>query len=203
MKILLTGFEPFGKSTINPSEQVVGRLSKESLPDVKIDTAVLPMDLVESPASLLKAIEISRPEAILCLGQASRRKVISIERVAVNLLDFRIPDNAGNQIKDQSVVPEGPVAYFTTLPVREILKHILAQGIPAELSLSAGTFICNQITYTLLHHLEVQNLQIPAGFIHLPALPEQVAQMKTVIPSMSIETMVAGIRTALKVIVKG
>jgi len=202
MKILLTGFEPFDSSPINPSEAIIRALEDEAIPGVKLETAVLPVDLVRGPAALLHAVADAQPEAILCLGQASRRAVISIERVAVNLLDFRIPDNAGNQVEDQVIVPDGPAAYFTTLPVREIFETIKEHGIPAELSLSAGAYLCNQITYILLHHLRGQGLKLPTGFIHLPALPEQAAQMKGSVPSMSLETMIQGIRIAIRVVAR-
>jgi pyroglutamyl-peptidase len=203
MKILLTGFEPFDDSPVNPSEQIVHALADESIPGVQLATAVLPVELARGPETLLQAVEADPPEAVLCLGQASRRSVISIERVAVNLLDFRIPDNAGNQIKDQPILSGEPAAYFTTLPVRGIFETLKENGIPAELSLSAGTYLCNQVTYILLHHLQNQGLDIPAGFIHLPALPEQAALMKASTPSMSIETMIQGVRIAIQVIARG
>ncbi len=203
MKILLTGFEPFGTSPINPSEQVVSALANETIPDLQLKTAILPVDHKQGPDILLKSFDKFHPDAILCLGQASRRTVISIERVAVNLLDFRIPDNAGVQIEDQPIIPGGPAAYFTTLPVRKIYRQLLAEGIPAELSLSAGAYLCNQVIYALLHHLQGQNLNVQAGFIHLPALPEQAAQIGGSIPSMSLETMIGGIRTAIQVIADG
>ena len=200
MKILLTGFEPFDNSPINPSEKIVHVLANESISGMQIDTAVLPVDLGHGPTALLNAVKVSEPEAVICLGQASRRAVISIERVAVNLLDFRIPDNAGNQVEDQRIELNGPAAYFTTLPVRKIYDTLKAKGIPAELSLSAGTYLCNQVLYTLLHFLAKHNLKVPAGFIHLPALPEQAAQMKGSIPSMSLDTMVQGIRVAVQIV---
>ncbi len=200
MKILLTGFEPFGNSPINPSEQVVLSLAKETFPNVKLEPEIFPVDLKKGPEILLRAFEAVQPDAVLCLGLATRRTVISIERVAVNLLDFRIPDNAGNQIVDQPVIPGAPDAYFTTLPVRKIYNELKTNGIPVELSLSAGAYLCNQITFVLLHHLQNQGLKIPAGFIHLPALPEQAAEMKGSIPSMSLETMVQGIRAAIQFI---
>ena len=161
------------------------------------------MDVERGPERLLQALDVAQPDAVVCLGQASRRTVISIERIAVNLLDFRIPDNAGNQVEDQPIMPDGPAAYFTTLPVRRIFENIKEHGIPAELSMSAGTYLCNQICYVLLHHLHSQNLEVPAGFIHLPALPEQAAQMKGPVASMSLETMIQGIRIALQVITQG
>ena len=200
MRILLTGFEPFDNSPINPSEQIVRTLANGSISGVQIDTAVLPVDLDLGPAALLNAVKVSEPEAIICLGQASHRAVISIERVGLNLLDFRIPDNAGNQVEDQLIEPNGPAAYFTTLPVRKIYDTLKTNGIPAELSLSAGTYLCNQVLFTLLHYLEDQNQKVPAGFIHLPALPEQAAQMKGSVPSMSLEMMIQSIRLAIQVI---
>lgn len=200
MKILLTGFEPFNKSPINPSKQVVETLAADGIPGITIETAILPVDVERGPAVLLQAVDSTQPEAVLCLGQANRRAVISIERVALNLLDFRIPDNAGNQISDRPVVSGAPAAYFTTLPVRRIYETLKGNGIPAELSLSAGAYLCNQVIYRLLHHLQTQGKNIPAGFIHLPALPEQAAQMKGSIPSMSVETMIQAVRMALSII---
>ena len=200
MKLLLTGFEPFDNSKINPSEMVVRTLADEGIPDVILEAAILPVDHELGPAALLKTLDRARPDAVLCLGLAARRTVISIERVAINLLDFRIPDNAGNQISDQPIIPHVPDAYFTTLPVRKIYDQLKANSIPAELSLSAGAYLCNQVTYVLLHYLQSQGLDIPAGFIHLPVLPEQAAQMKGSIPSMGLDTMIKGIRTAIQVI---
>lgn len=200
MKILLTGFEPFDKSPINPSEQVVQALAAETIPGVELEMAILPVDFERGPAALLQVLETVQPEAVLCLGQASRRAVISIERVAVNLLDFGIPDNAGALIKDRHIDDAGPAAYFTTLPIRKIFETLKENGIPAELSLSAGAYLCNQVIYVILHHLASQGLNIPAGFIHLPDLPEQSAQRSSPTPSMSLDTMIQGIRTALEVI---
>jgi pyroglutamyl-peptidase len=199
MKLLLTGFEPFDKSPINPSEQVVRTLLEDTIPGLQLETAILPVDLENGSAALLRAIEATQPDAVLCLGQASRRAVISIERVAINLLDFRIPDNAGNQISDEPIVVDGPAAYFTTLPVRAILDELKTQGIPAQLSLSAGAYLCNQIIYVLLHHLKSQGLDIPVGFIHLPNLPEQAASQDNPGPSMSLETMIQAVRIAIRV----
>jgi pyroglutamyl-peptidase len=200
MKILVTGFEPFNKSSLNPSKMVAEALAAEGIPGISINTAILPVDVQRGPETLIQAVEAVQPEAILCLGQASRRAVISIERVAVNLLDFRIPDNGGNQINDQPVVPGAPAAYFTTIPVREIYETLKEMGIPVELSLSAGAYLCNQVIYVLLHHLQSQGMSILAGFIHLPNLPEQSAQRSSPTPSMSLKTMVDGISRALQVV---
>lgn len=200
MKLLLTGFEPFGGIRVNPSEQVVLALARENLGAIKVQAAILPVDRVHGPAALIRAYQEHHPDAVLCLGEASKRMAISIERVAINLLDYRIPDNAGNQIVDESIVRDGPASYFCTLPVRAMLNAVRACGVPAELSLSAGAFLCNQVTYTLLHYLAQNNLVIPAGFVHLPALPEQVIDKQPLIPSMGLETMLKGIRAAINVL---
>ena len=193
MNVLLTGFEPFGGSQVNPSAQVVRTLARDGLPGVALHSAILPVDRQGGPATLLNAVRALHPDAILCLGEATRRMVISIERMAINLLDYRMVDNAGHQAIDEPIVPDGPAAYFVTLPVRAMLEAVRAAGIPAELSLSAGAFLCNQVTYELLHYLTTYQLDIPAGFVHLPALPEQVTNAYPPIPSMALETMVRGI----------
>jgi pyroglutamyl-peptidase len=197
VKLLLTGFEPFAKSQVNPSEQVVRALSQEQVAGIELRTAILPVDRARGPETLLRAFEQTQPDAVLCLGEASRRMAISIERVAINLMDYRIQDNSGNQITDEPIVRDGPAAYFVTLPVRAMLNAVRAACVPAKLSLSAGAFLCNQVTYALLHHLAQNKLKIPAGFIHLPALPEQVIDREPAIPSMGLETMLTGIRAAI------
>jgi pyroglutamyl-peptidase len=193
MNVLLTGFEPFGGSHVNPSEQVVRTLARDGVPGVALHSVILPVDRQGGPATLLNAVRALHPEAILCLGEAARRAAISIERVALNLLDYRMADNAGHQVIDEPIVPNGPAAYFVTLPVRAMLEAVRMAGIPTELSLSAGAFLCNQVTYELLHYLTTHQLDIPAGFVHLPALPEQVTNAYPPLPSMALETMARGI----------
>jgi pyroglutamyl-peptidase len=201
MRVLLTGFEPFGSSKVNPSEQVVQALSAEPLPGVDLYTAVLPVERQRGPAVLMQAVEVYRPEAVLCLGEAGRRAAVSVERVAINLLDFGIADNAGSQAVDEPIAPDGPAAYFVTLPVRAMVAAVLAAGVPAELSLSAGTFLCNQVAYELLHYLAGRQLAIPAGFVHLPLLPEQAVAAGITAPTMSLETMCRGVKAAIGAIV--
>jgi pyroglutamyl-peptidase len=138
MNVLLTGFEPFGGSQVNPSAQVVGRLARDGVSGVTLHSAILPVDRHGGPATLLNAVRACQPDAILCLGEAARRTAISIERVAINLLDYRMADNAGHQAIDEPIVPNGPAAYFVTLPVHAMLEAARTAGIPAELSLSAG-----------------------------------------------------------------
>jgi pyroglutamyl-peptidase len=142
---------------------------------------------------------------VVCLGEAGRRAGLSIERVAVNLIDDSIPDNAGEKWEDRPDVAGGPAAYFTTLPVKVMQQAMLEAGVPAELSLSAGAFLCTQVAYTLLHALAVRQLAetVPAGFIHLPRLPEQAAAAQLAhpesgaLPSLSLETMVRGLEAGL------
>jgi pyroglutamyl-peptidase len=197
MKLLLTGFEPFGGSHINPSEQVVLALAHDGIAGVELRAGILPVDRTRSQAKAIELIAQFQPDAIVCLGEAGRRHALSIERVGINLMDYRIADNSGNLVADEPIVRGGPAAYFTTLPVRAMLAAVLQAGVPAELSLSAGAFLCNQVTYAVLDYLTVLNLPTPAGFIHLPSLPEQAARRDPLIPSMALETMVKGVRAAI------
>jgi pyroglutamyl-peptidase len=200
MRLLLTGFEPFGGSSINPSQQIIERLEAEGLPGIELVTAILPVDRLRGPEKLLQLFEKFHPEAVLCLGEASTRAVLSIERLAVNLLNFTIPDNQGVQVEDEPIVPGGPAAYFATLPVRKAYEAVKAAQVPVEISLSAGSYLCNQVFYTLLNFLVHQGLDFPAGFIHLPRLPEQAAVQQAAEPSMSLETSLRGIKALVEVL---
>lgn len=201
LRVLVTGFEPFGGSSINPSEWVVQRLQNQPPAGIALATAVLPVDGVNGPACLLAQIEAFHPRAVVCLGQAATRPVLTIERVAINLQDYGIPDNSGVSRVDLPVVEGGPAAYFATLPVRRMLERVRAAGVPAELSLSAGAYLCNQVMYTLLHYLSGHSPETMGGFIHLPSLPEQVVQQKPVSASMGIETALRGVSAALQALV--
>jgi pyroglutamyl-peptidase len=160
------------------------------------------VDWEVGPEKLIQAVEENKPGAVICMGEARGRVAINIERVAINLTDYRIEDNAGNLIQDQPIIQDGPSAYFCTLPVRKITEAFQEAGVPAVLSLSAGAFLCNQVIYTLLHHLDKNNLAIPAGFIHLPSLPEQVAHEQPPKPSMNLDTMIIGMEAAINSIRK-
>ncbi|MCA9923790.1 MAG: pyroglutamyl-peptidase I [Anaerolineales bacterium] len=200
MKILLTGFEPFGNQTINPSQLVVEQLAQEEIEGVSLITAVLPVDRFQGPDALIRAFIRAQPDAIVCLGEAGGRTAIAIERVAINLLDFNIPDNSGVQLHDEPVRPDGDIAFFSTLPIREIEAALKEAAIPAALSLSAGTFLCNQIFYTIMHYLHKYKLNKPAGFVHLPQLPEQVVAERPLRPSMSLDMMCQGVTLILQTI---
>ncbi|KAA3656730.1 MAG: pyroglutamyl-peptidase I [Chloroflexi bacterium] len=201
MKILLTGFEPFNKQPINPSQEIVKALADTQIEGVELVTAVLPVDRFEGPDALMRAYIKNQPDGVVCLGEAGHRPAIAVERVAINLLDFRIEDNKGVQISDKPIMPNEPAAFFTTLPARKIVEDMQAAGVPSTLSLSAGAFLCNQVFYTLMQYLNKYQLEIPAGFIHVPRLPEQVVGIRPLSPSMGLETMCKGIAIALETIV--
>jgi pyroglutamyl-peptidase len=167
MKVLLTGFEPFGGSQVNPSAQVVHTLVRDGVPGVTLHPTILPVDRQGGPATLLNAVRVCQPDVILCLGEAARRPTISIERVALNLLDYRMADNSGHQAVDEPVVPDGPAAYFVTLPVRAMLDAVQAAGIPADCRQAGADFCAIQVTYELLHYLRSTN----SAFRRFRALP--------------------------------
>lgn len=187
MKIMITGFEPFSNHAVNPSQQIVESIVDETLKGVDLISAVLPVDYAQAPKILLENIRKGQPDVILAFGLASRRFKIGLERIAINLMDFRNPDNSGKQISDQPIVKDGPDAYFTTLPVRLLLKLLTEENVPAEISLSAGSYLCNLVFYTIMHEIRSQHKPTLAGFIHLPALPEEAAKSDRPIPSLSLE----------------
>ena len=187
MKILLTGFTPFGRNPLNPSQKLIEALPEIGKHGETLIKAILPVDQVQALKTLLAHLHQSTPDAVLMFGLASGRPKICLERVAINLQDFRIPDNAGVTIVDEPIVVDGPAAYFTTLPVRKMLSALQAEGIPSTLSLSAGAYLCNQIFYTLMHEITQKQLTIKAGFIHLPALPAQAAKSEKDLPSLSLD----------------
>ena len=185
MKILISGFEPFGEHKINPSQKLVEAMIDENCPGISLGGVILPVDTIAAPGILLQHLHREQPDAVLSFGLASGRAKISLERVAVNIMDFQQPDNKGITRSDTAVIENGPTAYFSTLPLRKIFSALKQAGIPVELSLTAGSYLCNQIFYTLMHEVSSQNHQISAGFIHLPALPEQAAQSKQSLPSLN------------------
>lgn len=171
-RILLTGFEPFGGDDLNPSQEVLRTLDGWSPGEgVQVSTLVLPCVFGRSRQLLDEAMLQWQPQLVIALGLAASRKAVSVERVAVNLDDARIPDNAGAQPLDRPVVPGGPAAYFSTLPVKAIVAAVQAAGIPAELSMSAGSFVCNHVFYGLAHTIATRGRGVRGGFIHLPWLP--------------------------------
>jgi pyroglutamyl-peptidase len=200
--ILLTGFEPFSDFQVNPSAEVVRRLAAEGFPQVQLHTRILPVDAACAPHLLGEALTALRPDWCVMLGQAEGRAALSIERVAVNLCDFRIPDNAGSRVVDEPIVQGGPAAYFATLPVRAMLEAAHAAEIPVELSLSAGAYLCNQVFYTALHSCHIHALPTRCGFVHLPPLPAQGLGKRPTPPTMALDTVCAGVRALLQVLAR-
>ncbi|RTL39020.1 MAG: pyroglutamyl-peptidase I [Burkholderiales bacterium] len=197
MNILLTGFEPFGGDVINPSWEVARALHGQVIGGATVQARCLPTTFDGAPAALENALAVCRPGLVIALGLASGRAEISIERLAVNLIDARIPDNAGRRPHDVPVREGGPAAYFSTLPVKAIRQALRAAGHPAGLSLTAGAFVCNQVFYELQHRLAGRGVR--SGFIHVPALPEQAARAQPTVPSMGVAAQIDAIRLAVAV----
>jgi pyroglutamyl-peptidase len=197
--ILLTGFEPFGEYSRNPSSEIGRALDESTLLGSRVKSLELPVDSARAPKQLIAALEELKPNAVLSLGLAGGRRVLSVEKIAVNLLNFEIPDNAGAKKHSELIEHDGPAAYFATLPVEELVHAIREAGVPSDLSMSAGGFLCNQIMYASLHYFAERGLRCPSGFIHMPALPEMVVNDPS-LASMSFETIGRGVQAALKII---
>ncbi len=191
-KILVTGFEPFAASSLNPSGEIVKALKGDDLV-----TAILPVVFGQASAQLRELIDLHKPSAVLCLGQAEGRSVMTPERIAINLDDGRIPDNAGNQPLEQRIIAAGADGYFSTLPIEKMVTSMKAAGIPASISLSAGTFVCNHIFYVLQDYLK--DSSVKSGFMHVPLMDEQRKEYPT-LPTMPIRQMIAGVEIALDVL---
>ena len=192
-RILLTGFEPFHNSSLNPSQEIIKRISHHSL----VAKEVLPVTFGESAKKLNTLIDLYQPSVVVSLGQAEGRKEITPERIAINLDDARIPDNAGNSPKERTIFTGGPDAYFTTLPIKKLVERLVDNGIPSAISLSAGTFVCNHIFYAMQHHCASKDIK--SGFIHLPLMDEQATEFPG-LPTMKIDELVRGIGLVLDVL---
>ena len=193
--VLVTGFEPFDGDTVNPSQDVACALDGAVVEGHRIVARVLPCAFESSLAALDAALAETKPALVVALGLAAGRAELSFERVAVNLVDARIADNAGAQPVDRLVIAGAPAARFTTLPVKAIVAALGEGGIPASLSLSAGSYVCNATFFVLMHRL-ARRRSTRGGFVHLPLLPEQVAQ-RVGQPSLPLAVQVEGIRLAI------
>ena len=199
MKVLVTGFTPFGGELINPSWEAVKRLP-ERIGEMAITKREIPTEFDAACAALRAAMDELRPDAVLSVGQYGGANGIRVERVAVNLRDARIADNAGAKPVDEPVVPGAPDAYFVTLPTRRIVEKLREQDIPAQLSYSAGTFVCNNLLYCALHESAQSYPALRCGFVHVPYLPEQAKDGNA--PSMSLALMTKALEIAAEVIVE-
>ncbi|MGN0287098.1 MAG: pyroglutamyl-peptidase I [Atopobiaceae bacterium] len=243
-RILVTGFQPFGGQQTNPSWEAVRHLP-QSIGGAEVVRLQIPVAFGRAADAVCQAIDQQHPSVVLCVGQAGGRAQLTPEFVAINHADARIPDNDGQQPHQQRIVPDGPDAHFATVPVYRMVDALQKAGIPAKVSYSAGTYVCNDVMYRMLHHLEqtsqgkkdTPGMQSPAsvqpasahplpgtqlagahplpgtppasdarphlvaigGFVHVPFLPQQAAQMRPDTPSMSLDLMVRGLETALEV----
>ena len=193
--VLVTGFEPFGGEDINPSWEICRQLPA-AIGRARVHTLCVPTEFRRAIEVVADAIERLGPGLVILLGQAGGRPCLSVERVAINVDDARIADNAGCQPVDEPVAPAGPAAYFATVPVKAMTAAIRAAGVPAEVSNSAGTFVCNHLFYGVLHFLAVSGRPARAGFIHAPWLDSQ-AVARPDEPAMALATMVRGVEAAI------
>ena len=192
--VLLTGFEPFDQDLANSSWEAVRRLDGLQLAgDVQIVARRLPCAFATASECLIQLIDALNPVMVIATGLAPGRSEISMERVAINVNDARIPDNLGEQPVDTPIVVGGPAAYFTTLPIKAMVKAVREAGVAASVSQTAGTFVCNQVFYRMQHALSTRTVR--SGFIHVPYLPEQVVGSGR--PSMALDTLVKGLGLAV------
>ena len=195
--VLVTGFEPFGNDVLNPSWMAAQALHGRMVAGHRIVAARIPTVFDIAIAALREELLRHKPALVIATGQAGGRAAMSLERVAINVNDARIPDNAGSQPVDTPVVDDAPAAYFSTLPIKAMLAAMLEAGVAAEVSQTAGTFVCNHVFYALMHALTTQRgfKRTRGGFVHVPYVPEQVAGQS--VPSMPLEEIVNGLRLAV------
>ena len=191
-KVLLTGFEPFGSASSNPSGEIVKQISGDN-----IVTAILPVAYAQSAEALLALIEQHNPDVVISLGQAEGRTHITPERVAVNLDDARLADNEGVMRNDVNILEDGPDAYFSTLPIKEIVEAIKVAGVPAAVSLSAGAFLCNHVFYVAQN--KFAGTKVRSGFVHVPLMDSQAPEFPG-LPTMPLDQMVTAVRAMLEVL---
>ena len=191
-KVLLTGFEPFGSASSNPSGEIVKQISGDN-----IVTAILPVAYTQSAERLLALIAEHNPDVVISLGQAEGRTQITPEKVAINLDDARLADNEGVMRNDVKILEDGPDAYFSTLPIKEIVEAIKDAGVPAAVSLSAGAFLCNHIFYVAQNRLK--GTKVRSGFVHVPLMDEQAGEFPG-LPTMQLDQMVKAVRAMLEVL---
>lgn len=199
MKILVTGFEPFGGESINPSWEAVKLLPKE-IDGHEVIVKMLPCVFVKAGEVLDGFIEQYRPDFVLCVGQAGGRANLTVEKVGINLMDGRIADNEGYQPVDEPIRKDGETAYFSNLPVKAMVNAVREAGIPASVSYSAGTYVCNYALYTTMYLINKKYPNIKGGFMHIPFAPEQAVNKPQSTPTMPIPTISDGIKAAVRCI---
>ena len=200
MKVLITGFDPFGGESINPAWEAV-KAMENTIDGIEVIKLQIPTVFRKSAEKLFAGIDEHKPDAVICVGQAGGRYDMSVERVAINMDDGRIPDNEGYQPIDTPVYEDGENAYFATLPIKGIVEEIKSAKIPASVSNTAGTYVCNHIMYSLLYYISKNNLNIKGGFIHVPYITEQVVDKKNM-PYMEVSTITKALESAVKALNK-
>ena len=197
-KLLLTAFEPFDGETINPSLETALAIGKMKFPDTQLEILKLPVARFEAVEIALRNLREKKPEFVIMLGEAGGRYRVTPERVAINVDDYRIPDNSGFQPTGEPIVEDGPVGYFSSLPIYAITEQLTRMNIPSAISNSAGTYLCNRLFYGVMNFIARENLRTKAGFIHLPYLHEQTVNKRADTPSMSRETLVNAVKIAVE-----
>ena len=200
MKILITGFDPFGGETVNPAYEAV-KLLPDTIAGAEIIKLEVPTQFHRAGAVLEDAMQRHKPDAVICVGQAGGRAAITPEKVAINLMDGRIPDNAGYQPVDVPIQEDGEAAYFTSLSVKAMVQRMRDAGIPAAVSYTAGTYVCNYLLYTLLYLIDKKYPHVRGGFIHVPYAMEQVINKPLGTPSMDLRQIARGLETAVEAVV--
>ncbi len=194
MRVLMTGFEPFGGESLNPSLMAVELVSLNEA-DIDVVKATLPVVFGEALSSLEHWIETYHPDVVICVGQAGGRSQMTVERIGINVDDARIGDNAGKTPIDKPIRAGGPDAYFSSLPIKAMVEEMKKAGIPASVSNTAGTFVCNHVLYGLMDLIAQKYPQVKGGFIHVPYLPEQAAKFSDV-SSMALSQIVKALEIA-------
>ncbi len=197
-KILISGYEPFGGDTFNPSLALAETLKGRIYRDYEFDYVMIPVSRKRAIKTMIDAIEEKTPDVVICTGLAYERAGVSVERVAINVADFPFEDMDGYLALNETIDQEGPTAYFSTLPIRRIREAVRAEGIPIFVSNSAGTYCCNMLMYGTLNYIKKNNLPIKAGMMHVPYTPEMVTDKDFKMPSMSLDLMVKAVYTAAK-----
>jgi len=199
MKLLLTAFDPFGGASVNPAQEAVS-LVGDRVAGFEIIKLAVPTVFGKSISVVTAAMDEHRPDVVLCIGQAGGRYGLTPERVAINLDDARIPDNEGNQPIDMPIFADGAPAYFSNLPIKAMAAGIREAGLPASVSNTAGTFVCNHLMYGVLHHIHKHCPNVRGGFLHVPFVPAQTAFSATPAPSMNQRDIARGIEAAISAI---
>ena len=199
MKILITGFDPFGGETVNPAYEAV-KLLPDTIAGAEIIKLEVPTQFHRAGVVLEDAMQQHKPDVVICVGQAGGRAAITPEKVAINLMDGRIPDNAGYQPVDVPIQEDGEAAYFTSLSVKAMVQRMRDAGIPAAVSYTAGTYVCNYLLYTLLYLIDKKYPHVRGGFIHVPYAMEQVINKPLGTPSMDLRQIARGLETAVEAV---